>query len=158
MRNERFTNNSNQKKGKKDMNKTIVQIVKSGNRFNAWDIDGVKFTSQISNSTRKGAYLNKMALEQKVNKNGKAFWSRVPMSEFESTTAPVIDVSSVDVPTEHAEVLNFIHSSYNLKPQGLVMKELKWKYLVRSAVRGKNILMVLPDVVKLWRLSHWLTL
>ena len=144
MRNERFTNNSNQKKGKKDMNKTIVQIVKSGNRFNAWDIDGVKFTSQISNSTRKGAYLNKMALEQKVNKNGKAFWSRVPMSEFESTTAPVIDVSSVDVPTEHAEVLNFIHSSYNLKPQGLVMKELKWKYLVRSAVRGKNILMTGP--------------
>ena len=126
------------------MNKTIVQIVKSGNRFNAWDIDGVKFTSQISNSTRKGAYLNKMALEQKVNKNGKAFWSRVPMSEFESTTAPVIDVSSVDVPTEHAEVLNFIHSSYNLKPQGLVMKELKWKYLVRSAVRGKNILMTGP--------------
>ena len=126
------------------MNKTVVQIVKSGNRFNAWDIDGVKFTSQISNSTRKGAYLNKMALEQKVNKNGKAFWSRVPMSEFESTTAPVIDVSSVDVPTEHAEVLNFIHSSYNLKPQGLVMKELKWKYLVRSAVRGKNILMTGP--------------
>ena len=146
MRNERFTNNSNQKKGKKDMNKTIVQIVKSGNRFNAWDIDGVKFTSQISNSTRKGAYLNKMALEQKVNKNGKAFWSRVPMSVFETTntTAPVIDVSSVDVPTEHAEVLNFIHSSYNLKPQGLVMKELKWKYLVRSAVRGKNILMTGP--------------
>ena len=39
------------------------------------------------------------------------------------------------------EVLNFIHSSYNLKPKGLIMKELKWKYLVRSAVRGKNILM-----------------
>jgi len=139
-------NYSKSKKGKNDMNKTIVQIVKSGNRFNAWDIDGVKFTSQISNSTRKGAYLNKMALEQKVNKNGKAFWSRVPMSVFETTntTAPVIDVSSVDVPTEHAEVLNFIHSSYNLKPQGLVMKELKWKYLVRSAVRGKNILMTGP--------------
>jgi nitric oxide reductase NorQ protein len=146
MRNERFNNYSKSKKGKSDMNKTIVQIVKSGNRFNAWDIDGVKFTSQISNSTRKGAYLNKMALEQKVNKNGKAFWSRVPMSVFETTntTAPVIDVSSVDVPTEHAEVLNFIHSSYNLKPQGLVMKELKWKYLVRSAVRGKNILMTGP--------------
>ena len=27
---------------------------------------------------------------------------------------------------------------------GLVMKELKWKYLVRSAVRGKNILMTGP--------------
>ena len=126
------------------MNGKVVQIIKSGNRFNAWDIDGVKFTSQISNSTRKGAYNNGMALEQKVNKNGKTFWSRVPMSVFESNVTPVIDVSSVDVPTEHAEVLNFILNSYSLKPQGLVMKELKWKYLVRSAVRGKNILMTGP--------------
>ena len=145
MRNERFTNNSNQKKGKKDMNKTtVVQIIKSGNRFNAWDIDGVKFTSQISNGTRKSAFNTGMALEQRVNKNGKTFWWKVPMSVFEAVTTPVIGVSSVDVPTEHAEVLNFIHSSYNLKPEGLVMKELKWKYLVRSAVRGKNILMTGP--------------
>ena len=126
------------------MNKTVVQIIKSGNRFNAWDKDGVKYTSEISNSTRKGAYMNKMALVKKVNKNGKDFWSRVPMSEFEAVTAPVIDTTGIDIPTDHAEVMNFIHSSYNLKPQGLVMKELKWKYLVRSAVRGKNILMTGP--------------
>jgi len=126
------------------MNKTVVQIIKSGNRFNAWDKDGVKYTSEISNSTRKGAYMNKMALEKKVNKNGKDFWSRVSMSEFEAVTAPIIDTTGIDVPTDHAEVMNFIHSSYNLKPQGLVMKELKWKYLVRSAVRGKNILMTGP--------------
>ena len=126
------------------MDKTVVQIIKSGNRFNAWDKDGVKYTSEISNSTRKGAYMNKMALVKKVNKNGKDFWSRVPMSEFEATAAPVIDTSGIDIPTDHAEVMNFIHSSYNLKPQGLVMKELKWKYLIRSAVRGKNILMTGP--------------
>ena len=58
--------------------------------------------------------------------------------------APVFDVSSVEVPSDHGEVLNFIHSSYDLKPQGLVMKELKWKYLIRSGVRGKNILMTGP--------------
>ena len=126
------------------MNKTVVQIVKSGNRFNAWDADGNKYTSQISNGTRKSAFNTGMALEQRVNKNGKTFWWKVPMSVFEATTAPVIDTSSVDVPTDHAEVLHFIHSSYNLKPSGLVMKELKWKYLVRSAVRGKNILMTGP--------------
>jgi len=66
------------------------------------------------------------------------------MSEFEATTAPVIDLSGIDVPEDHAEVLNFIHGSYSLKPKGLVMKELKWKYLVRSAVRGKNMLMTGP--------------
>ncbi len=126
------------------MNKTIVKIEKSGNRFNAFDANGNKFTSQIITSTRKSAYEKNMALEQREGKGGRVYWWKVPMSEFESTMAPVIDTSVIDVPTEHAEVLNFIHSSYDLKPKGLVMKELKWKYLVRSAVRGKNILMTGP--------------
>ena len=40
--------------------------------------------------------------------------------------------------------MQFIHSSYDLKPKGLVMSELKWKYLIRSAIRGKNIMMTGP--------------
>ena len=126
------------------MNNIVVQVVKSGNRFNAWDSDGNKYPSQITTGARRGAYEQGMALEQRVNKSGKTYWWKVPMSVFEASSAPVIDVSSVDVPSDHAEVLNFIHSSYNLKPKGLVMKELKWKYLIRSAVRGKNILMTGP--------------
>ena len=31
-----------------------------------------------------------------------------------------------------------------VKPKGLVMNSLKWKYLIRSAVRGKNIMMTGP--------------
>ena len=85
-----------------------------------------------------------MALEQRVNKSGKNYWWAVPMDMYEATTRPVVPTSSVDVPSGHDEVLNFIHSSYSLKPQGLMMKELKWKYLIRSAVRGKNILMTGP--------------
>ena len=126
------------------MNNLVVRIEKSGNRYNAWDADGNKHTSSISISARKRAYENGMALEQRVNKSGKNYWWVVPMSVFEATSAPVIDVSSVDVPSDHAEMLNFIHGSYSLKPQGLVMSELKWKYLIRSAVRGKNILMTGP--------------
>jgi nitric oxide reductase NorQ protein len=127
-----------------NMNNLVVRIDKSGNRYNAWDADGNKHTSSISISARKRAYENGMALEQRVNKSGKNYWWVVPMSVFEATSAPVIDVSSVDVPSDHAEMLNFIHGSYSLKPQGLVMSELKWKYLIRSAVRGKNILMTGP--------------
>ena len=66
----------------------------------------------------------------------------VDMSLFDKEIQPeVAEPEVIEVPTEHAEVLNFIHSSYSLKPKGLVMNELKWKYLVRSAVRGKNIMM-----------------
>jgi len=126
------------------MNNTVVKIEMSGNRYNAYDIDGNKYTSEIGTSTRKGAYNAGMALERRIGKNDRVYWWKVPMDNFESLSVPEFDASSVDVPTDHAEVLNFIHSSYNLKPKGLVMKELKWKYLVRSAVRGKNILMTGP--------------
>ena len=125
------------------MNNVVVRIEKSGNRFNAWDADGNKYTSQISIGARKKAYENNTALEQRVNKSGKTYWWGVPMSEFEVNTIPV-NTGNVEVPQEHNEVLNYIHTSYNLKPKGLVMKELKWKYLVRSAVRGKNIMMTGP--------------
>jgi hypothetical protein len=131
-------------KEKNNMNNIVVKVEKSGNRYNAWDSNGVKYTSSITTGARKNAFNNGMALEQRVNKSGKNYWWAVPMSEFEKTSAPVFDVSSVDVPTDHAEMLNFIHTSYKLKPQGLVMSELKWKYLIRSAVRGKNILMTGP--------------
>ena len=126
------------------MTNTVVKIEMSGNRYNAWDFDGNKLTSEISTSTRKSAFEAGMALEKREGKGGRTYWWKVPMSEFEATAAPVIDVSGIDVPEDHAEMLNFIHSSYKLKPNGLVMKELKWKYLVRGAVRGKNILMTGP--------------
>lgn len=125
------------------MNNLVVKIEKSGNRFNAWDINGNKYTSQISIGARKKAFENGTALEQRVNKAGKNYWWAVPMSEFEVNSIPV-NTGDIEVPQEHQEVLNYIHTSYSLKPVGLVMNELKWKYLVRSAVRGKNIMMTGP--------------
>jgi len=129
----------------KYMNNVVVRIEKSGNRFNAWDADGTKWTSSIGTSTRKGAYNKGMALQRREGKGGRIYWWKVPMAEFETSMTPVVPNGvSIDVPTDHAEVLNFIHSSYTLKPMGLVMSELKWKYLIRSAVRGKNIMMTGP--------------
>jgi len=119
----------------------VVKIEKSGNRFNAWDTDGVKRTSEITTVTRRKAFEGNYLLGEFVMKNGKHYWKKV--SDIE-TAAPVDNTSSVDVPSDHAEVLNFIHTSYSLKPKGLMMTELKWKYLIRSAVRGKNIMMTGP--------------
>ena len=62
------------------MNKTVVKVVKSGVRFNAWDANGNKYTGQITTGARKKAYANGNALEQRVNKSGKTYWWPVPMS------------------------------------------------------------------------------
>ncbi len=51
---------------------------------------------------------------------------------------------AANVPAEQAEVMAFIQKSPELKPDTLKMQDLKWKYLVRSAMRGKNIMMTGP--------------
>ena len=118
----------------------VVRCEWSGNRANAWDTDGVKRTSEITVGARQKAANGNYLLGRFINKAGKTYWKRWD-GEMVSNNS---DLSSVDVPTDHAEVLNFIHSSYSLKPKGLMMTELKWKYLIRSAVRGKNIMMTGP--------------
>ena len=121
----------------------VVRIEKSGVRFNAWDTNGVKRTSEITTGARKRAYEGGYLLGRFQMKNGKFQWRKVADSMIE-TPSPVDNTPSVDVPTDHAEILNFIHNSYSLKPKMLMMSELKWKYLVRSGVRGKNIMMTGP--------------
>ena len=120
---------------------TVVKVVKSGNRFNAVDANGNKFTSYIGTGSRKKAYAAGNALECREGKTGKVYWWQVSMDKFDATSnIPVAD-SDVEVPEGHDEIVDFINNSYSLKPVGLIMSELKWKYLVRSAVRGKNIMM-----------------
>ena len=119
---------------------TVVQIVKSGNRYNAWDADGNKWTHAIISSTRKNNYNRGKAIELR-EKNGTQYWYGVPMEKFNASTTIPTTPSDIEIPDGHQEIVDFIGNSYGLKPQGLIMKELKWKYLIRSAVRGKNIMM-----------------
>jgi len=132
----------------KMMDKTpevLCEVVKSGNRFNAVDTDGNKRTSEISTTTRKRAFESDCYLGRFTTSTGKFQWRLLNKDEVNvSTPSPTTTDEtspSIEVPSEHAEVMAFIHNSYGLKPRGLMMKELKWKYLIRSAVRGKNIMM-----------------
>jgi nitric oxide reductase NorQ protein len=72
----------------------------------------------------------------------------VEIDEFRNLahSTPEIKSESVSEAFETHEALkSFIHEKgYDFKPKGLFMDELKWKYLLRSAVRGKNIMMTGP--------------
>ena len=120
---------------------TIVKVEMSGNRYNAFDNDGNKLTSHIGTGTRKKAYNAGMALECREGKGGRVYWWKVSMDKFDATSNVLTPDSTVEIPAGHDDIVNFIMNSYGLKPKGLVMNELKWKYLIRSAVRGKNIMM-----------------
>ena len=47
----------------------------------------------------------------------------------------------VKLPKQQVELMQFIETADKLKPKQLFLSELKWKFLVRSAMRGKNIMM-----------------
>jgi|TARA_R110001599_G_scaffold10638_1_gene52024 nitric oxide reductase NorQ protein len=66
---------------------------------------------------------------------------RIEMSELpkdDVSEAPRAKVKDND------PVIAFIKNAPSIKPDTLEMSDVKWKYLVRSTVRGKNIMMVGP--------------
>jgi len=66
---------------------------------------------------------------------------RKPMDLFNDEQPVEAEIEASNM-IESDPVLNFIHNkSVDLRPKTLVMPDLKWKYLVRSAMRGKNIMM-----------------
>ena len=100
-------------KTKENMNNThtttpdvIVKCEFSGNRANAWDTDGNKRTSEITVGCRQKAAQGNYLLGRFVNKAGKTYWKRW---EGETMEIPTHN-STVDVPSNHSEILNFIHN------------------------------------------------
>lgn len=97
------------------------------------DITGLFRKIMIDNAIRDGQALS-FDLDSQMAR-------RIPLSDIpdENVHVPQVKVDVVSDP-----VLAFINNAKNIKPADLEMSDIKWKYLVRSALRGKNIMMVGP--------------
>ena len=127
----------------------VYKVEQFGNSFKLIDTKGTKVgTLGVTTGTRKGAFNEGKALQAYINKNGKKVFRKVDMDVYNSLVIPMnTDNGGVQFEdnTDHTAIKDFIHKgSVNLKPTELVMTELKWKYLIRSAVRAKNIMMTGP--------------
>ena len=127
----------------------VYKVEQFGNTFKLIDIQGNKVGANgVSTSTRKGAFGEGKALQAFVNKSGKKTFRKVDIDVYNSLVVPM-NTQNGGVQFEnnfdHQAIKDFIHqSSVGLKPRELVMTDLKWKYLIRSAVRAKNIMMTGP--------------
>ena len=127
----------------------VYKVEAFGNSFKLIDTKGTKVgTLGIGTGTRKSAYENGEALQAYVQKNGKKVYRKVGMDVYNNLVAPMATENGgvqFEDKSDHTAIKDFIHKgSVNLKPTELVMTELKWKYLIRSAVRAKNIMMTGP--------------
>lgn len=129
----------------------IYKVENVGNRFNLVNTAGEVETDStiVSSFLRKKANKSGSAIRSHINKNGQKSFRMVDMNQYtEMLVKPIntaIAETVVENPTDHTAVIDFIHKDgIALKPKNLIMTELKWKYLLRSAVRAKNIMMTGP--------------
>lgn len=121
-------------------------IVKVLDNLTAVDHNG-KEINKVPAHARKRAYASGHALRMVRTKTGKTQWRDVDMSEFEALLTQAIPSKDVGNTKNELEqdVVEFVKKSASLRPQNLIMSDLKWKYLVRSVLRGKNIMMTGPS-------------
>lgn len=116
----------------------IATVTQEGRFLKAITSEGKDVSNQIDRGLRRqAAETNQQLMLDEVTGN----WSFANTVSQKQEAEPV---ELVDPNSEHEVVKSFIHNSAGLKPEQLIMSDLKWKYLVRSAMRGKNIMMVGP--------------
>jgi MoxR-like ATPase len=128
----------------------VYKVIQVGRTFAMLTTQNQPITklAGVSKQTMKKAMDEGKAIQGYVGKTGKISYKLVEMDEFKKV-ANVIEDTACDSVSEafetHDALKEFIHTKgKDLKPTGLFIEELKWKYLLRSAVRGKNILMTGP--------------
>jgi len=128
----------------------IYQVVQVGRTFALMTTDNTPVTklAGVSKQKMKQAHSEGKAVRAYVGKTGKVTYKLVELDEFKSMTNTITDMGADSVSEAfetHEHLKSFIHEKgESLKPKGLFIDGLKWKYLIRSAVRGKNIMMLGP--------------
>jgi len=148
---------------KKNENKEIILIDSNGTEFFVPQLNEVSsslYKRCVSAANNPTKYCIKARIKGNLSE-GSVEFNRVPgekfngsepvtnfnkpnggLEQFQMKQKPTMEVA--DKPMEE-DFLKFIHNeSEGLKPQMLFMNPLKWKYLIRNILRGKNIMMTGP--------------
>ena len=121
------------------------------------DLQGKKFQWPTNDGRNDrlctAAYKNANAVKVR-QVDDKLLYGTAPLDKFTGKDAtvssfPLLEktqiVETVEVDADQQVMMNFIHNdSLWIETRNTYGSELKWKYLVRSAMRGKNIMMTGP--------------
>ena len=88
----------------------------------------------------------RICVARKFVGNSQEIPSQFQLKSSEFSNSDIVQTNPIDSFVESTEsTMSFIHNeSIKLRPKLLKISDIKWKYLVRSIIRGKNILMTGP--------------
>lgn len=125
----------------------MTTIVKVLDDMTAIDENGNDVTDIIPSHSIRRAHKNGTALRMLTTKTGKTQWRDVDMSDYDAIRTTAITPKKVDNVKNELEndIVEFLAKCSSLRPDSLIMDNLKWRYLMRSVLRGKNIMMTGPS-------------
>ena len=112
----------------------------------ALDQHGKDRTDQIPRYARRKAIAQGMCLKLVHGKKATQ-WRLADMDEYNELAKQTMPLREVDNSKSEIQqdVREFLAGCDRLKPDSLEMDPLKWKYLMRSVLRGKNVMMTGPS-------------
>ena len=99
----------------------------------------------------KYSYKNNIVVSVKLDTDGTTFGTASTGTitdyneKLDDCKLKLHKVVNPKLPKEQNDLINQVKESPKLKPDVLKVSDLKWKYLMRSAIRGKNIMMTGPS-------------
>tara|TARA_R110000824_G_scaffold5206_1_gene24147 strand:+ start:2732 stop:3901 length:1170 start_codon:yes stop_codon:yes gene_type:complete len=119
----------------------VLRVENVGGALVALDVDGVAAPNGIVREHMlQLAFDNNQCIEYNTE-TGKCYRKDIGLFEEQMPTEKEVEASAT---IDADPVLAFIHNSPELIPDSMKISDLKWKYLIRSAVRSKNIMMTGP--------------
>ena len=100
--------------------------------------DGADITNLFREDMIKLAFDNDQLLKYNTDSN------RAKRIDADSVSIEPAQEVAEPEPAMDDPILQFIATAPKIKPASLEMSDIKWKYLIRSVIRGKNIMMCGP--------------
>lgn len=135
------------RKVSKKVNVSAEMVVRITDTGSAVDQHGNDVTDRIPSNKIRTMKRDGVCLRLVHTKAGGEQWRAADVSLYNSLAkmAAPLDVVDNRNDEQHVDVEQYIKDSIKLRPPTLILSDLKWKYLMRSVVRGKNIMMTGPS-------------
>lgn len=125
----------------KDTSKELIVSMVNGK--GPFDVNG-KEISNVPPAKIKHMLKTGTALRRIKTKTGRFQWRNVSPESYSALSKQARPLEKVNN-HEEVDVETFLNNSASLKPENLILTDLKWRYLMRSVIRGKNIMMTGPS-------------